>query len=86
KADGNYTEIHLINGRVVHVSKCLKNFVPFFEPNQFCRIHASFLVNMRCVAKYHKGAKPIIEMDNGDQLKVSRNGKQQFLDAIHFLV
>jgi two-component system LytT family response regulator len=86
KADGNYTEIWMIDGSHHYASKCLKNFVPYLEPNNFCRIHSAFLINVSHVKCFQKGGSPSITMDNGHKLKVSRTGKQAFMATIKWLI
>jgi len=86
KADGNYTEIWMEDGSHHYASKCLKNFVPYLEPNNFCRIHSAYLINVTRVKFFQKGGSPSIIMDNGHKLKVSRTGKQVFMNTIKWLV
>lgn len=86
KADGNYTEIWMKDGSHHYASKCLKNFVPYLEPNNFCRIHSAFLINVGHVKCFQKGGSPSIIMDNGHKLKVSRTGKQAFMATIKWLI
>ena len=86
QAEGNYTTIFMEDGSSHMVSKCLKNFIQYLEPNNFCRIHSSYLINISYVKSFQKGSGAYIIMDNDQKLKVSRSGKQLFLNSIKWLI
>ena len=78
KADDNYTEIYLVNKKLV-VSKTLKYFEEALAEHPFARIHKSYLVNVNEVIKYRKGKGGSVIVSNGKELLVSASKKKQLL-------
>ncbi|MEX0273990.1 MAG: LytR/AlgR family response regulator transcription factor [Flavobacteriaceae bacterium] len=79
KADDNYTEIFLGNGRKILVSKTLKYFERALANFSFARIHKSYLVNVNEVVRYHSGKGGSVVVYNGKELLVSASKKKDFL-------
>lgn len=78
KADDNYTEIYLLNKKIL-VSKTLKYFEEALAEYPFARVHKSFLVNVNEVVKYRKGKGGSVVMSNGKEVMVSASKKKDFL-------
>lgn len=78
KADDNYTEIYLLNKKIL-VSKTLKYFEDALTEYPFARVHKSFLVNVNEVVKYRKGKGGSVVMSNGKEVMVSASKKKDFL-------
>ncbi|WP_299321193.1 LytTR family DNA-binding domain-containing protein [uncultured Maribacter sp.] len=78
KADDNYTEIYLLNKKIL-VSKTLKYFEEALTDYPFARVHKSFLVNVNEVVKYRKGKGGSVVMSNGKEVMVSASKKKDFL-------
>ena len=78
KADDNYTEIYLVNKKLL-VSKTLKYFEEALIDYPFARIHKSYLVNVNEVIKYRKGKGGSVIVSNGKELSVSASKKKQLL-------
>ncbi|WP_339838779.1 LytTR family DNA-binding domain-containing protein [uncultured Maribacter sp.] len=78
KADDNYTEIYLLNKKIL-VSKTLKYFEDALLEFPFARVHKSFLVNVNEVVKYRKGKGGSVVMSNGKEVMVSASKKKDFL-------
>ena len=78
KADDNYTEIYLLNKKIL-VSKTLKYFEDALADFPFARVHKSFLVNVNEVVKYRKGKGGSVVMSNGKEVMVSASKKKDFL-------
>lgn len=78
KADDNYTEIYLLNKKIL-VSKTLKYFEDALKNYPFARVHKSFLVNVNEVVKYKKGKGGSVVMSNGKEVMVSASKKKDFL-------
>ncbi|APQ17868.1 LytR/AlgR family response regulator transcription factor [Maribacter hydrothermalis] len=78
KADDNYTEIYLLNKKIL-VSKTLKYFEDALTEFPFARVHKSYLVNVNEVVKYRKGKGGSVVMSNGKELMVSASKKKDFL-------
>lgn len=73
-ADINYTNIHLTDGKVLFVSKTLKEFEKILVEKNFVRLHRSHLVNLKYVKEYNSNnnTKNIILTD-GSKLEISKN-------------
>ncbi|SDM48063.1 LytR/AlgR family response regulator transcription factor [Kriegella aquimaris] len=78
KADDNYTEIYLVNKKIL-VSKTLKYFEEALSTFAFARIHKSYLVNVNEVVKYRKGKGGSVVVSNGKELLVSASRKKELL-------
>ncbi len=80
KADGSYTEVWLTDGKMIMLSKNLKEIESITEGAGFCRIHKSHVVNLRHIDRYNKTLGGTLEMSDGAILDVSRRRKREFLD------
>lgn len=76
-AAGDYMCIH-VKGETLIMRSTLKNLMSKLDPDQFKRIHRSTVVNLARIVKatpLHKG-EYILDLDCSEQLKVSRNYRQ----------
>ena len=77
-ADGAYTNVIFNSKKKILVSKRLKFFEDLLENRSiFFRAHRSSLINVNYVQKYLKGKNSIV-MDNGEEIALSRDRKQEF--------
>lgn len=81
KSEGNYTQIYLLKGSRILVTRKIKFMEEKLEKDQFVRVHNSYLVNLNFVKKYLKGRGGTLIMSNGDSVPVSVRKKNDFLDA-----
>lgn len=78
EADGAYTEVWLVNGSKMVVSKKLKFFEEVLADHPgFFRSHRSFIVNINQILKYSK-SESLIKLDNGKLITISRDRKADF--------
>jgi two-component system LytT family response regulator len=82
ESEGGYTRFFLTNGKVSLISKTLKEVEDVLETKGFCRVHNSYLINLRYVQKYIRGDGGEVIMANGKNIPVSRNKKQEFLNCL----
>ena len=82
EAKSNYTEITMVNGTRLVVSKTLKDFEELLPGAVFIRIHHSWLINKFHVKKYVKGDGGQVIMRNDKALDVARRKKEEFLKSI----
>jgi two-component system LytT family response regulator len=75
KADGSYTEVHLLNGTQVVVSRKLFELEDKLNDEAFLRTHRSYIVNMHHVTEYVGGSKSELILSSGQQIPVSRGRK-----------
>jgi two-component system LytT family response regulator len=81
KANINYTEIHLQNGKKFILAKTLKRFQEDYEQFGFVRISRSVIVNMEFVAKTGIQFENL-KLKNKIQFKVSRRRRENLRSII----
>ncbi|MEM7035390.1 MAG: LytTR family DNA-binding domain-containing protein [Bacteroidota bacterium] len=79
QSDSNYTEIYLQDGRRLILSRTLKDVETLLPPDRFCRVHHSYIVNLRQIKRYVKGDGGYLIMKNGAEVRVSRSKKDVLL-------
>jgi two-component system, LytTR family, response regulator len=79
KADGSYTVIMLKNNEHVLVCKNLIDFENLLVVSGFCRVHHSYLINLRHVQKYIKGEGGYVILTDNHYVDISRRKKEEFL-------
>ncbi len=83
ESDSAYCKLFFIHQeRPLVISKTLKDVEEVLQTDEFCRIHHSYLINMRCVQRYVRGEGGEVIMNNGAHLPVSRSRKQDFLNLL----
>ena len=85
KADGSYTTVILKNKQSCMVSKNLKDFENLLTESGFCRVHHSFLINLRHVQKYIKGEGGYVLLTDGHHVDISRRKKEEFIALLDTL-
>ncbi|MDZ7341880.1 MAG: LytTR family DNA-binding domain-containing protein [candidate division KSB1 bacterium] len=65
----------------------LKELEEKLDPERFCRVHRSFIVNLEKIEAIHKwfGGKLQLKMKNGKELIVSQNYVSEFKQKIHYV-
>jgi two-component system LytT family response regulator len=84
KADGSYTHVVTDTNKVL-VSKKLGEFEELERHSDFFRTHRSYLVNLRQLERFIKNDGGYLLMRNGDTVELSRNRKEEILEAIKYL-
>lgn len=83
KADGSYTQFVFQNRGDILVSKKIKEYETILNADiGFFRPHRSFIINTQKVKEYVKSDGGYVIMNNGDQLSISRELKNQFLELM----
>ena len=77
-----YTEIRLVDGSSIMVSRLLKEYEDMLSAFNFFRIHNSYLINLCHVKKYIKGEGGYVVMSNGESCEVSRRKKSELLQRL----
>jgi two-component system LytT family response regulator len=78
-ANESYTQIYLVGGQKIMVSRLLKEYEELLENYNFFRIHNSSLINLKHVTKYVKGEGGYVVMSDGESCEVSRRKKNELL-------
>lgn len=79
EADRSYSWLYLAGNRKILVSKHLKEFQDLLSDRYFFRSHNSHLINLKFVRKFIRKEGGYIEMQDGEQIPISRNRKDLFL-------
>ncbi len=79
EGDRNYTHFIMKDTRRITSSKTLGDYEDLLSEFGFSRIHQSTLVNLRHVVGFLKEDGGLVEMSDGQKLKVSRYRKQAFI-------
>jgi two-component system LytT family response regulator len=83
ESDSAYCKIFFINSnRPLVISKTLKEVEEVLQDVDFCRIHHSYFINMKCVQSYIRGEGGEVVLNTGIHLPVSRTRKQDFLSLL----
>jgi two-component system LytT family response regulator len=83
ESDSAYCKLFFINqAKPMVISKTLKEVEEVLQGCGFCRVHHSYLVNMKFVQKYIRGEGGEVVMSNNTHLPVSRTRKQDFLNLL----
>ncbi|HEY5370971.1 MAG TPA: LytTR family DNA-binding domain-containing protein [Hanamia sp.] len=82
ESSSNYSKIHFKDGKVLLVTKLLKDFEEILGPYRFYRIHNSHLINLSYIKKYLRGDGGQVIMQNDEVIDVARRKKEEFLKLI----
>jgi two-component system LytT family response regulator len=82
EANGSYTNLLLKENIRKLISRNLKDFENLLEESGFCRVHHSFLINLRHVQKYFKGDGGYVIMTDNHHVDISRRKKDEFLSLL----
>jgi len=78
-AERAYTEVVLLDGRKLIVSRSLGEIEPHLPNSIFERIHHSTIINVSEVAQFSRNEGLFVIMENGDKLAVARSKKDSLL-------
>lgn len=82
EADGSYTQIYLMDGHKITVSRILKEYEELLKDYNFVRVHQSHLINLEHIKKYISAKGGQVVMINDSIVGVSRNYKERFLNKM----
>jgi len=83
QASNNYTNIRLINGETVVVSKPLKEFQVKLDNGFFFRIHKSYIININYVDQYTSEDGGQVMMKTGEHIYISRYKLSGFFEFVN---
>ncbi len=78
EALSNYSRVYFANGKKLVVAKVLLWFQEKLPAEYFARIHRSHLVNKHFIKGLLKSDTGILELQNGEQLCISRRKRASF--------
>lgn len=79
QADDNYTIFILENTQPIMVSKPLKNYAGLLKHDHFCRVHQSYLVNLKKIKQFNKGKNAHLTMQNKEKIPVSKGMRNEVM-------
>ncbi len=82
EAEGNYTNVYLLDKSKVTVSRSLIEFEKLLGDFHFSRVHNSHLINVNHIVQYHRGDGGYLLMADGATVDVSRRRKDAFLKKL----
>lgn len=82
EAEDNFTCFYFIDGHKSLICRHLKHYEPLLEPFGFCRVHRSHIVNLEYVKRYIKGKGGSVIMENGKEIMVSNQKKDELVRRI----
>ena len=82
ESEGNYTKVYMFKGKISTYTKPLKDIEELLQHSSFYRIHHSYLINLKQVEQYIRSDGGSIKMSNGKQLPISRQKKEEVLEAL----
>ena len=78
EGEGNYTYLHLKDGKKILLSKTLKEFCNLLSQKDFARIRKSHLVNLNFLKDVDFSADLSVTMQTGQRIEISRRRKTEF--------
>ncbi|MCU0349007.1 MAG: response regulator [Saprospiraceae bacterium] len=82
EADGNYTEVHFVNGTKLLLTKTLKDFSQILEETGFLRLHQSHLVNFEHIREFIKTDGGYIVMADGAKVPVAVRKRAEVVERL----
>ncbi|OSY87131.1 hypothetical protein WH52_12760 [Tenacibaculum holothuriorum] len=82
KSDKSYTTISLENGKKIVATKTLKEVQKKFICPEFFRVHNSYVINLKYVTEYNKGASELT-MKDGTVVSISRTKKNELIEKLY---
>jgi two-component system LytT family response regulator len=82
KAEGSYSVLSFQNNRNMMVSKNIGEFQDQLPEEEFCRVHNSYIINLRYIKKIKRKGGLSAEMSKGENIPISRNRKDSFMQRI----
>lgn len=79
ESDGNYSSIHLSDGKKIVLTKKLKEVNEILPQDHFFRVHNSFIINLDKIKEFYKTDGYVV-LEGKHKIPVSRQRKSEFLD------
>lgn len=85
ESETNYTRFYLVDGRVLMISKTMKEYDGLLEGQNFFRAHQSHLINLLHFDRYEKKDGGTVFMKDGSALPVAVRKKESLMSALEKL-
>ena len=77
ESDDNYTKFFMKNGRIILISKTLKEYEELLKDSGFLRVHQSHLINLKYLKSYIKKEGGNIIMQDNTNIPISQRKKEK---------
>jgi two-component system, LytTR family, response regulator len=81
-ADNNYTIFHLVNDKIITVSRPIKEYEETLDSSQFVRVHKSSIINLKYLREFSRSDGYNVIMSDGRAIPVSRRRMSEFLKIL----
>lgn len=82
ESDSNYTKFYFANKETLLVSKTIGEYEKILDPQIFCRVHHSHIINLGQLSKFIKVDGGYAEMSDGSKVEISRRKKDEFMKKV----
>ena len=82
EAQDNFTCFYFLDGKKSMICRNLKFYENALSEFGFCRVHRSYIVNLEYMRKYIKGKGGSVVLENGKEIMVSNNKKEELIRRI----
>ena len=82
KAESNYTDVFLADGKKYTLSKTLGDVEEMLSNLDFFRVHQSYLINLELMTSYIRDDGGCVVMKDGTRMPISKRRKEDFLQRI----
>ncbi|MGE0588710.1 MAG: LytR/AlgR family response regulator transcription factor [Cyclobacteriaceae bacterium] len=82
KAEDNYTQFMLSDGRELVISRTLKHYDELLNTQGFVRVHQSYLINLHHLDRFDKREGGELVMKNGSLIPVASRRKEAVMEAL----
>ncbi len=79
ESEGEYVRIHLADRTSITTLFRLKNMEAALPPENFMRVHRSYIVNLKHIRSYIKGR---VYLDNDEQVPIGENYREAFQSCV----
>jgi two-component system LytT family response regulator len=86
ESSGNYTTIYLVDNRKIVVSNTLREYEELLIDYGFFRVHKSFLINLKYIARFDKSEGGCVVLVNDMKIPVASRKREHLLEMFDRLV
>jgi len=79
QSESNYTHIHLVDGAKYTITKTLKDLEHLLDPDEFLRVHQSYLIHLAFVEKYIRDDGGYIVMASNLKIPIAKRRKEELM-------
>lgn len=84
EASNNYAKLMLKEGKVITISKTLKDVQEILEGRHFLRVHRQFIVNLNHI-KHFSRKDCVLTLNNKSELPVARSQSNRLMEGFDHL-